>query len=48
LIGRRGRLRAFSSPSTYTSEAAAIAGCHQLGQRIIDGRVRDCSVADLD
>jgi hypothetical protein len=48
LIGRRGRLRAFSSPSTYTSEAAAIAGCHQLGRRIIDGRVRDCSVADLD
>jgi hypothetical protein len=48
LIGRRGRLRAFSSPNTYSTEAAAIAGCHQLGQRIIDGRVRDCSVADLD
>jgi hypothetical protein len=48
LIGRRGRLRAFSSPSTYSTEAAAIAGCHQLGRRIIDGRVRDCSVADLD
>jgi hypothetical protein len=47
LISRRGGLRAFSGPTTYATEAAAIVGCRQLGQRIIDGRVRDCSVDDL-
>ncbi len=47
LIGRLGALRAFSDPVTYTTEEAAIKACCQFGRRIIDGRVRDCSVADL-
>jgi hypothetical protein len=47
LIGRRTALRAFSGPATYATERAAIAGCCKFAQRIIDGRVRDCSVDDL-
>ncbi len=47
LIGRRGGLRAFSGPSTYATEEAAITGCREFGRRIIDGRVQDCSVDDL-
>ena len=47
LIGRRTGLRAFSGPITYSTEEAAITGCCEFAQRIIDGRVRDCSVADL-
>jgi hypothetical protein len=47
LISRRGVLRAFSGPTTYATEAAAIAGCHEFGRNIIDGRVRDLSVDDL-
>ena len=29
------------------AEEAAITGCCELGRRIIDGQVKDCSVADL-
>ena len=47
LIGRRESLRAFSGPATYSSQEAAITGCREFARRIIDGRVRDCSVADL-
>ncbi len=47
LIGRRSSLRAFSCPTTYATERAAITGCWKFAQRIIDGRVRDCSVDDL-
>ena len=47
LIGRLGALRAFSDPVTYPTEAAANTACCQLGRRIIDGTVRDCSVEDL-
>jgi hypothetical protein len=47
LIGRQGRLRAFSSPGTYPTEEAAITGCFEFGRRIIDGRVRNCSVDDF-
>jgi hypothetical protein len=47
LIGHRAGLRAFSGPITYSTEEAAITGCCELAQRIIDGRVRDCSVDDL-
>ena len=47
LIGRRTGLQAFSGPITYSTEEAAITGCCEFAQRIIDGRVRDCSVADL-
>lgn len=47
LIGRHTSLRAFSGGRTYPTEASAIEGCRELARRIIDGRVRDCSVADL-
>ena len=47
LISRHGALRAFSGPTTYTSEAAAIAGCQEFGRNIVDGRVLDLSVDDL-
>jgi hypothetical protein len=47
LIGRRGSLRAFSRPVTYRTEQAAVLGCRKLGQLIIDGQVRDCTVEDL-
>jgi hypothetical protein len=47
LIGRHGDLRAFSGPGTYPTEESAITGCWEFGRRIIDGRVRDCSVDDL-
>jgi hypothetical protein len=47
LIGRHGDLRAFSGPGTYPTEESAITGCREFGRRIIDGRVRECSVADL-
>ncbi|MSR07844.1 MAG: hypothetical protein EXR93_12390 [Gemmatimonadetes bacterium] len=48
LISRRGGLRAFSGPTTYATEALAIAGCKEFGRGIIDGRVRDLSVDDLN
>ena len=47
LIGRRGSLRAFSGPSTYSTEQAAIAGCCEFGRRIIDGKVWNRSVDRL-
>jgi hypothetical protein len=47
LIGRHRGLRAFSGPRTYATEESAITGCCEFGRRIIDGRVRNCSVADL-
>jgi hypothetical protein len=47
LISRREALRSFSRPVTYATEDAAVAGCCELGRRIIDGTERDCSVADL-
>lgn len=47
LIGRGKGLRAFSGETTYPTEAAAIAGCHRLGRRIIDGAVPDARVDDL-
>lgn len=47
LIGRHTDLRAFSGGSTFPTEASAIRGCGAFARRIIDGRVKDCSVADL-
>ena len=47
LIGRHQELRAFSDPRTYPTKQLATAGCWDLGRRIIDGRVRNCSVDDL-
>lgn len=47
LIGRREALRAFTGPRTYPTEKLATTGCWELGRRIIDGEVRDCSVDDL-
>ena len=47
LIGRHASLRAFSGESTYPTEESAIKGCRDFARHIIDGQVRDCSVADL-
>ncbi|MGH7658579.1 MAG: CV_2116 domain-containing protein [Gemmatimonadales bacterium] len=47
LIARLGSIRAFSGTTTYATEDAAITACCQLGRRIIDGAVEDCTVADL-
>ncbi len=47
LIGRNGRLRAFSLPATFPTQDVAETACAAFGCRIIDGRVRECSVADL-
>jgi hypothetical protein len=47
LIGRNGQLRAFGGTATYATEAGADTACTDFGCRIIDGAVRDCSVADL-
>jgi hypothetical protein len=47
LIGRNGQLRAFTGPATYATRAGAETGCADFGCHIIDGAVRDCSVADL-
>ena len=47
LIGRQQGLRAFSDSRTYATERSATTGCWALGRRIIDGRVRNCSVDDL-
>jgi hypothetical protein len=47
LIGRNGRLRSFGGSTTYQTEAGAVAACTDLGRRIIDGTVQNCTVADL-
>jgi hypothetical protein len=47
LIGRNGRLRAFTGPTTYATRVGAETGCGDFGCHIIDGTVKDCSVADL-
>lgn len=47
LIARRSKIRAFSGPTTFPTEQAAIRGCLAFGRRIIEGRVRNCSVDDL-
>ena len=47
LIDRKGQLRAFGGPTTYATEAGASTACTEFGCRIIDGVVKDCSVADL-
>ncbi len=46
-ISRRGRHRTFGVPDHAATEAEALAACHELGQRIIDGQVAGCSVAAL-
>jgi len=40
-------LRAFGGQATFATQAGADTACTDLGRRIIDGTVRDCSVADL-
>ena len=47
LISRRDLLRSFSGGSTYTTEAAAVAGCLAFGQRVIDRSKPGCAVAEL-
>jgi len=47
LISYAGTRRAFSTETTYPSEALATSGCLEYARRIIDGKVRDCSVEEL-
>ncbi|MDH3291103.1 MAG: hypothetical protein OEO20_16360 [Gemmatimonadota bacterium] len=47
VISRHRCTRWFSGHATYPTEAVAIAGCREYGCRIIDGKVPDCTVADL-
>ncbi len=47
VITHRWRRRAFSGPTTFRSEQAAVRGCFAYGRRIIDGLVPDCSLEDL-
>jgi hypothetical protein len=47
LIRRRDGVRVFSGPATYSTEEAAIRGCHDFGRRIIDGQVESLYVDDL-
>jgi hypothetical protein len=47
LIAGRRRLRSFSGPATYDTEAAAVAGCGAFAREIIDGRVKGCRIEDL-
>jgi hypothetical protein len=47
IIAYRAKMRSFSDTRTFATEQAAIRGCHAFGRRIIQGRVRFCSVADL-
>lgn len=47
LVGRHSRLRAFSDPETFPTEAEAIAGCCEFGRRVIDGKAGTSSLGDL-
>jgi hypothetical protein len=47
LIGQRESLRAFSGPSTFSTEEGADAGCLVFAQRIIDGSVHGCPLGSL-
>lgn len=47
LISHGDTLRAFTGPATFPTEATANTACLEFGRRIIDGRVRGMSVAEL-
>ena len=47
LIASRVRIRAFSSHETFATELEARRACVEFGRRIIDGAVKECSVAEL-
>lgn len=47
VIAYRTTLRAFSGPTTFPTEEAAIRGCFAYGRRIIEGRVPGCPVDEL-
>jgi hypothetical protein len=47
LIGRNGQLRAFTDAATYATRTGAETACADFGRHIIDGDVKDSSVADL-
>ena len=42
VIEYRATQRAFSGPTTFPTEQAAIRGCHAFGRRIIDGLEPSC------
>jgi hypothetical protein len=47
LIGQREGLRAFSGTTTYSTEAAAEAGCLLFARHIIDGGRLGCALSNL-
>ena len=47
VIASRSKRRAFTGAKTFRTEQLAIRGCHEFGQRIIDGRVPHCSLEDM-
>ena len=47
VIAHRARMRTFSGPKTFPTQAAAIRGCHAYGRRIIEGRIPNLSIDDL-
>jgi hypothetical protein len=47
VIAHRSKIRTFTGPKTFPTQAAAIRGCHAYGRRIIEGRVPHLSIDDL-
>lgn len=47
LTGDAMNLRPFSARNKFRTQEEAIAHCFALGKKIIDGRVKGCTVVDL-
>jgi len=45
--GNERKYRKFGASNTYKTQEEAIQHCFDFGQQIIDGKVKNCSVADL-
>jgi len=45
--GAEVRQRKFGASNTYKAKNEAVQYCFNLGKQIIDGKEKDCSVADL-
>lgn len=41
------KYRKFGASNTYKTQEEAVQHCFNLGKQIIDGKAKDCSVADL-
>jgi hypothetical protein len=45
--GTKIKHRKFGGSNTYKTKDEAVQHCFNLGKQIIDGKVEDCTVADL-